>query len=143
MKKSVILILSAIYVLAIVFVGQMIKTEVYNPISYVTEIEVLNEDFEYYSDDNRLGNYYGKIVLDYVPGIEYELKCRAIPYTATTTLLTYLFDDESNICDATVTEDNSLLLNFNSVGPFPVTVKASDGSGVQIEIFIEAQESII
>ena len=41
MKKSVILIISVIYILALVFVGTSLKLAVYNPVVYVTDIEVL------------------------------------------------------------------------------------------------------
>ena len=141
MKKSVILIISVIYILALVFVGTSLKLKVYNPNIYVTEIEVLNEDYVEYTDENREENYTGYIFQEWSEGLQIELKCRAVPYDATNTALTYVFAP-IKFANCTVTTDNSLIINFISGGEVPVIVKAADGSGTEIIINVIAHAEI-
>ena len=143
MKKSVILIISVIYILALVFVGTSLKLAVYNPVVYVTDIEVLNEDYIEYTEENQIEDYKGYIKQKWTEGLKIELKCRAKPYDATNVALNYAYDPTVTFATFENTSDNSLIISFNKGGEVPVTVRAADGSGIEITVNIIAQRKII
>ncbi|MGM9858231.1 MAG: hypothetical protein ACI311_03165 [Bacilli bacterium] len=143
MKKSVIMIISVIYILALVFVGTSLKLRVYDPIVYVDEIEVLNEEYVEYTDENREEDYNGYIKEKWSEGLKIELKCRAKPYEATNVGLLYVYNTDITYATFEVTSDDSLIISFIKGGEVPVTVKAVDGSGVEITVNVIAQRKII
>ena len=81
MKKSVILLIAVIYILAIVIVGFLgLRMKVYNPIVYVEKITCISKDFKEYTDEQKENNeslkeYYGYIEKDYVDGLVIEIRC--------------------------------------------------------------------
>ena len=143
MKKSVILIISVIYILALVFVGTSLKLAVYNPVVYVTDIEVLNDDYVEYTEENQIEDYKGYIKQKWTDGLKIELKCRAKPYDATNVALNYAYDPTVTFATFENTSDNSLVISFTKGGEVPVTVRAADGSGIEITVNIIAQRKII
>ena len=143
MKKSVILIISVIYILALVFVGTSLKLAVYNPVVYVTDIEVLNDDYVEYTEENQIEDYKGYIKQKWTDGLKIELKCRAKPYDATNVALNYAYDPTVTFATFENTSDNSLIISFTKGGEVPVTVRAADGSGIEITVNIIAQRKII
>ena len=136
MKKSVILIISVIYILALVFVGTSLKLAVYNPVVYVTDIEVLNDDYVEYTEENQIEDYKGYIKQKWTDGLKIELKCRAKPYDATNVALNYAYDPTVTFATFENTSDNSLIISFTKGGEVPVTVRAADGSGIEITVNI-------
>ncbi|MDY5853881.1 MAG: hypothetical protein SPK28_06650, partial [Bacilli bacterium] len=143
MKKSVILIISVIYILALVLVGTSLKLAVYNPVVYVTDIEVLNEDYIEYTEENQIEDYKGYIKQKWTDGLKIELKCRAKPYDATNVALNYAYDPTVTFATFENTSDNSLIISFTKGGEVPVTVRAADGSGIEITVNVIAQRKII
>ena len=143
MKKSVILIISVIYILALVFVGTSLKLAVYNPVVYVIDIEVLNDDYVEYTEENQIEDYKGYIKQKWTDGLKIELKCRAKPYDATNVALNYAYDPTVTFATFENTSDNSLIISFTKGGEVPVTVRAADGSGIEITVNIIAQRKII
>ena len=143
MKKSVILIISVIYILALVLVGTSLKLAVYNPVVYVTDIEVLNDDYVEYTEENQIEDYKGYIKQKWTDGLKIELKCRAKPYDATNVALNYAYDPTVTFATFENTSDNSLIISFTKGGEVPVTVRAADGSGIEITVNIIAQRKII
>ena len=143
MKKSVILIISVIYILALVFVGTSLKLAVYNPVVYVTDIEVLNDDYVEYTEETQIEDYKGYIKQKWTEGLKIELKCRAKPYDATNVALNYAYDPTVKFATFENTSDNSLIISFTKGGEVPVTVRAADGSGIEITVNVIAQRKII
>ena len=143
MKKSVILIISVIYILALVFVGTSLKLAVYNPVVYVTDIEVLNDDYIEYTEETQIEDYKGYIKQKWTEGLKIELKCRAKPYDATNVALNYAYDPTVKFATFENTSDNSLIISFTKGGEVPVTVRAADGSGIEITVNVIAQRKII
>ena len=143
MKKSVILIISVIYILALVFVGTSLKLAVYNPVVYVTDIAVLNDDYIEYTEETQIEDYKGYIKQKWTDGLKIELKCRAKPYDATNVALNYAYDPTVTFATFENTSDNSLIISFTKGGEVPVTVRAADGSGIEITVNVIAQRKII
>ena len=89
MKKSVILTIAVIYILAIVVVGFMgIRMQVYEEKVYVDEIVMLTEGYKPYTKDTALGESKlnegidGYITKSFKEGLKVELKCQVKPDNA-------------------------------------------------------------
>lgn len=122
MRKSVIVIIGVIYVLAIFAVSFFgLKTQVYNEKIYISDIEILNEDVK----QTKSGENY--IVIDYDEDSPYFIIQRKIhPDDATSKVVEYIYDTTNPYA----TVDNTGVVTFLSAGAVTVYITAKDGSGV-------------
>ena len=100
MKKSVIITIIVIYVLAIVVVGFIgLKMKVYDEQKYVEKIECISDGYKDYDPNTETGlakihaGYIGYIKKDYKSGLKVEIKCRITPDNATHKNLEYIYDE--------------------------------------------------
>lgn len=145
MKKSVILTIAVIYILAIVIVGFLgIKMKVYNEKVYVKDIIVLTDGYQEYTDDTNVGKdkiekgINGYIKNTFKEGLKVEIKCQVIPDNATEKKLdyTYLKKDESYII--TIQDDGTAVIEFKKPGVLLLTVNSTDNAGAKKTIEIMA-----
>ena len=122
MKKSVIILIGVIYLLAVCAVSFFgLKTQVYNEKIYITNIEIINEDVKQTSEGE---NY---IIFDYdEANPSFIIQRKIYPENASTKVVEYLYDETN----AFATVDNNGIVTFNSKGAITVYVTAKDGSGV-------------
>ena len=122
MKKSVIVLIGVIYVLAVFAVSFFgLKTQVYNEKIYISEIEIINEDVKITSSGE---NY---VMFEYDESNPYFIIQRKIyPENATSKVVEYAYDETN----AFASVDNTGLVTFTSRGAITVYVTAKDGSGV-------------
>ena len=92
---------------------------------------------------NQIEDYKGYIKQKWTEGLKIELKCRAKPYDATNVALNYAYDPTVTFATFENTSDNSLIISFIKAGDVPVTVRAADGSGIEITVNVIAQRKII
>lgn len=129
MKKSVILIILAVYLLSIVAVGFFgMKVTVYDETIYVTNIEIygvtVDGDDMVLKDDSGTGvDQY--CVIAYEEGLVAFINYRATPDNASNRDVT-LFTDKESTC-ATVNRNGTV--EFTAQGAVTVFIKATDGSG--------------
>lgn len=140
MKKSVILMIAIIYIIAIVLVGFLgLKMKVYNEKKYVESIECISED--YVVNENKINpdDFDGSIKKTYRKGLKIELVCRVLPENADNKKLKYIYDEENAPFIITENEDGTAVVEFIRGGSGKVIVKATDNKGVQLIIQINAQ----
>lgn len=123
MKKSVIVLIGVIYVLAVFAVSFFgLKTQVYNEKIYIERIEVINEGVKQSSSGE---NY---IIIEYDESNPYFIIQRKIyPEHATTKVVEYTYDKTNAF--ASVDNDTGIV-TFNQEGAITVYITAKDGSGV-------------
>lgn len=144
MKKSVILSILVIYILAVFvvgFIGQKLK--VYDPTIYVEEIVCESEGFkEEISDELKAKGYIGKISVNYEEGLKIQIKCRVKPDNATYPNLLYSLN--SKICTMEVI-DGIAVLTFTDSGIVDVIVTSSDTrkKSVKIKVIVSDLGEII
>lgn len=139
MKKSVVLSIAVIYIIAIIvvgFLGQALK--VYNENIYVESISCISDDFVEYntnSEDYKNG-YIGYIQPDkYEEGLKVLIKCRVEPANATHKVLEYISSDEST-CVIQTQEDGTAIATFLKAGTVTVIIKSTDNGDAQVKIKI-------
>ena len=123
MKKSVIVLIGVIYVLAVFAVSFFgLKTEVYNEKVYIEEIKIINEGVKQTSNGE---NY---VIIEYdEDSPHYIIQRKIYPEHATTKVVEYVYDTTNPY--ASVDNDTGLV-TFNQEGAITVYVTAKDGSGV-------------
>ena len=139
MKKSVILAIAIIYLIAIIvvgFMGQALK--VYNENIYVDSIECISEDYKPYktnSDEYKEG-YIGYIQPEkYEEGLQVLIKCRVEPANATHKDLQYISADTS-ICTIEKQADGTAIAKFLKAGTVTIIIQATDNGNEQVKIKI-------
>lgn len=139
MKKSVILTILIIYVIAIFVVGLIgQKLKIYNPTVYVEKIECISEEYKEYDDSStyKEKGYSGYINANYKEGLKVYIKCRVNPANATYKDLEYIC--ESSICSIEKDNDGYATLTFTNSGSVDVIVKTTDGQNKTLKIKINA-----
>lgn len=132
MKKSVIITIIIVYIIAIFVVGFMgMEIEIANELVPVEDIICVNEDATK-ADAN--GDYDYVIKKSYVEGLKVELKCQVIPDNATQKKLEYLGGGSSY--KVTTNSDGTATVEFFNRGAATITVKATDNNGKSIVIKI-------
>lgn len=139
MKKSVILAISVIYILAIVVVGFIgMKMKAYNPTIYVESITCISDGYKEYPDDQN--NADGYIATVYSEGLKVLLKCKISPDNATSKKLEYNYDKTSQTFKLVVNEDGTATIEFLKGGTATITIKATDNTGKKLVVNIIATD---
>lgn len=138
-KKSVVLAISVIYVLAIVVVGFIgMKMKAYNPTIYVDSIQCISEGYtEYLDQQNNADGYISTI---YSEGLKVLIKCKISPDNATTTKLKYDYDQTSQTFKLQVNDDGTAVVEFLKGGTATITIKSMDSVGKKLVIDIIATD---
>ncbi len=134
MKKSVILSILALYIVAIFvvgFIGQ--KLRIYNPIIYVDNITCESDNFSTnVSAEDKSKGIIGIIsIKEYEKGMKVQIKCKVSPDNATYPTLQYSMDQK--ICTYEVV-DGIAILTFTDSGSVVVTVTSSDTQKKSVKI---------
>ena len=131
MKKSVIVLIGVIYVLAVFAVSFFgLKTQVYNEKVYISNIEIMNEGVKV----TTVGENY--VIIDYDEESPYFIIQRKIyPEDATTKVVEYVYDTTNPFASV----DSTGVVTFTSAGAITVYVTAKDGSGVVTTLKIIAK----
>lgn len=134
MKKSVIVLIGIIYVIAIAVVSFFgLKIETFNQTVYVTNIECTNENLKVSNDGVKY------IVTTFVDDREnpttVQLQWHVYPDDATRKIVKFIYDESKGV--ATVNEFGTVI--FNKKGTITVYIKSTDGSNKQDTIKIIAR----
>ena len=123
MKKSVIVLIGIIYILAIVVVSFFgLKIETFNETIYVSDVHYINEDIKISPDGTKY------VVITYVDDPDnptsYQLEWRVDPDDATRKIVSFAYDESKSF--VTVNEFGAVI--FSSKGSITVYVNSTDGS---------------
>ena len=134
MKKSVIVVIGIIYVLAIVVVSFFgLKIETFNEIIYIEKIECTNEEMKMGKDG------IGYIVVNYVEDLEnptsVQLKWHVYPDDASRKSVDFVYDETRTV--GTVNEFGTVI--FNKKGTITVYITATDGSSKSAAVKVIAK----
>ena len=133
MKKSVIITIIIVYIIAIFVVGFIgMEIEIANELVPVDGIVCLNEDAV--KSDSVEYDY--QIKKNFVEGLKIELKCKVIPDTATQKKLEYRYDEQPGKFKVTVNPDGTATIEILKPCAPLITVKATDNNGKSISIKI-------
>ena len=134
MKKSVIILIGVIYILAIVVVSFFgLKIETFNETVYVDNVKFTNEDIKTANDGSKY------VVISYLGGEDeitaYQLEWRVTPDDASRKIVEFLYDETKTI--ATVNEFGTVV--FNKKGSITVYISSTDGSAKMDSITVFAK----
>lgn len=141
MKKSVVLVIAVIYVLAIVVVGFIgIRMKIYNAIVYVDKIECVSDNYCKFKEDNEFyeKGYDGYISVLYEENLKVLIKCNIHPENASEKKIEYIYDKSSTTYTVTYNEDGTANVEFLKGGSATIIIKSTDNVGVYIKILINA-----
>lgn len=148
MKKSVILTIAVIYILAIVVVGFMgIRMQVYEEKVYVDEIVMLTEGYKPYTKDTALGESKlnegidGYITKSFKEGLKVELKCQVKPDNADNKNLLFSCD-ASDDYKLVMNSDGTATIEFYKGCVATVLIKSADGKGANMTVEIKVNDFI-
>ncbi len=135
MKKSVILTIAVIYILAIVVVGFIgMKMQVYDEYIYVNDIVILTDGYKEYTKDTQVGQdkldrkIAGHITKDFKKGLRVELKCQILPDNANEKKLQYHWDEASTKYKLVVNDDGTAYIEFYAGAVAQITIQSSDNA---------------
>ena len=122
MKKSVIILIGVIYVMAIAIVSFFgLKMETFNETIYVDKVEFINEDIRVTPNGLKY------IVVDYEGNSEnptvVQLEWKITPDNTTTKTVRFNYDKETTVGEVT----NFGTVIFYKKGTITVTIKTNDG----------------
>lgn len=143
MKKSVILIIAVIYVLAIVIVGFIgIRMRVYNENVYIESITCVSDGFEKYEEgsDGAKNGLTGHITTTYETGLKVLIKCEYYPVNANAfegKPFKYI-SGSSNNYNVIENNDGTCTIEFKAVGSCDLIVMSNDSHKAEIRIRITA-----
>lgn len=151
MKKTSIIAIALIYLVAVILVGFMgIKLKVYDPVIYAekivwnsTEFEN-NKQFKVVKDKEKLAekNIKADASLDYTvfeftEALTINIKCYCEPLNATNNKLDYYFDNTGlEYVTLKIKDDNTCDLSFDRAAAFTLFVKSTDGKNITYSIRI-------
>lgn len=120
MKKSVIILIGIIYIMAIAMVSFFgLKTQVYEEKIYISSIEILNENVKTTSNGEKY------MIVNYADG-PIIIERKIYPENATKKVVEYAYDETNQIA----TVDQMGVVTFEGPGALTVYIMAKDGSGV-------------
>ena len=134
MKKSVIVLIGVIYVLAIAIVSFFgLQIETFNETIYVSNIEIINEDIKFATD----GSKYVIINFEDNPNnpTSYQLEWRVYPDDATRKIVEFSYDKTRTFVE--VNEFGTVI--FNRKGSITVYITSTDGNEKSDSITIIAR----
>ena len=141
MKKSVIISIVIIYLLAIVTVGFIgIAQKVYDEVVYVEKIECINDDYQ----EKPSNDIDGEIIVPKGAN-QVVIKCRAIPANATNTKLSYEANKPEDQIVVVDNGDGTATVHFKkNINAVIITIKSTDKPpGVSLNIKINNKNNII
>lgn len=120
MKKSVIILIGVIYIIAVAMVSFFgLKTQVYNEKIYISKIELLNENIQTTSKGENI------LIVNYDDG-PVIIERKIYPDNATKKVVEYKYDKTNQVA----TVDQMGVVTFSEPGAVTVYIMAKDGSGV-------------
>lgn len=148
MKKSVILTIGVIFIIAIVVPGFIgLRMRVYNETRYVEEIICITEGYTKYDPskpdekpkiDQGIEGY---IIEQFTPGLKVVIKCQLKPDNATNQKLEYAYDEKSRVFSVTENADGTATIEFHEKGTATIIIRATDNKKKSIEIEIYAMDN--
>lgn len=132
MKKSVVIIIGVVYVLAIAlvnFIGVNFKT--FDPVVYVESIEIVNEDIRV---DEQTGRKSVVITRGEDGVAQYQIKCTLSPADAQANDLKFAFDEQT--VGVSVDENGLVTFAAGSSKTVIINVLPLDGSDCQDSVTI-------
>ena len=150
MKKSVVLVIAVIYLLAVVIVGFVgLRMKIYNPVIYIDRIVCKSEGYTPCdpgkAEDEQLieEGFDGYIHEKFTDGLTVRIECDYEPKSADR-LKPLEFICAENDAYYTVEEQEdgkTFLIRFKKSGTCNVTVRAQDGKNAQLKIQVRALPS--
>lgn len=135
MKKSVILLIGVIYILAIVVVSFFgLKVETFNDTVYVEAVTITNEDIKPGFEDKTVVIYFNND--DPENPTSYQINWRVTPDDASRKIVKFIIEEKKQSI-ATVNEFGTVI--FKKKGTVIVYVTATDGSAKKDSITIIAK----
>lgn len=132
MKKSVIILIGVIYIMAIAVVSFFgLQMEMFNETIYVEKVECINEDIIVTSSGNKYINI--KYSSDEETNVV-QLEWKVTPDNATNKSVRFVYDEESKVAE--VTKFGTVI--FYKKGTITVTITTTDGSAKNETIKITA-----
>ena len=152
MKKSVVLVIAVIYLLAVVIVGFVgLRMKIYNPVIYIDRIVCKSEGYTPCdpgkAEDEQLieEGFDGYIHTKYTDNLAVLIKCDFEPLEANAHQeKPFEFICAENDAYYTVEEQEdgkTFLIRFKKSGTCNVTVRAQDGKNAQLKIQVRALPS--
>ena len=152
MKKSVIMTIAVVYVLAIVAVSFLgMKMFIYNPEIPVEEIICRSEDkvstqkYAYVKNTNPKLKYDGTISIKYDENYDNQIvvDCYVKPDNSTVKTVSYWWDKSAatNHNITIIEKDGCLYVKFNKTASINIIVSANDDSKKSITIKVSAKPS--
>lgn len=139
MKKSVVLTIGVIYVLAIIVVGFIgVKAHVYDPEIYVTKITCISPN--YIHEPNSEEGYDGYISTIYTENLRVLIKCEITPDNATNKTLKYIYQEKPDSYEFIKNSDGTATVIFKKPGSLSITIRADDNKGATTTIRVFAIE---
>lgn len=146
MKKSVILTIAVIYILAIVIVGFLgIRMNVYDEKVYVDEILIISDNYKKYDPNTLLGaqkindGYSGYFQESFKQGLKIEVKCQVKPDNASIKKVIYSQIDSQD-CKLIVKEDGTAVIEFYRGTVVDLIISSADSVGKSIKIQIQVND---
>lgn len=142
MKKSVVVAIGIVYIIAIVVLGLFgQKLHVYDPIVYANSVVCHSENYKEYPEDQKDNKNADGFILysKFTKGMKVELKCQALPNDATNRDLIYIYDAQKYNEDIVTFKKNSdytASFTFHQAATFTVIVKSADSKGARLRIKI-------
>ena len=134
MKKSVIVLIGVIYIMAIAIVSFFgLKVDTFNETIYVTKVECTNDDVKIASDGSKY------VVIPFVDDVDnpttYQIEWRVHPDDATTKFVSFVYNKEKT--HVTVNEFGTVI--FHKKGAITVQITSTDGTVKSDSITIYAK----
>ena len=119
MKKSVIILIGIIYIMAIVTVSFFgLKIGEFDSTTYVTNVEFTNSNIENLKNGDKI------IYITYSENATFQLEWKVIPDDASHNEVNIIYDTSSTVGSV----DKNGLVTINSKGVLKVTISSIDGS---------------
>lgn len=146
MKKSVILSIVVIYVLAIVIVGFLgMKMRVYDEEKYIAQIICVSDGYTDYDETEELSkDYKGYIIKPFVEGLKVEIRCEVIleksdeRIAATYENIDYIYDTSVTDYQIIKNSDGTATIEFFGTGCASITIRSKDNKHTAIKIQVYA-----
>ncbi|MCI5938850.1 MAG: hypothetical protein MRZ17_02955 [Acholeplasmataceae bacterium] len=143
MKKSVILLVSAVYIFAIVIVGFLgLKMRVYDPTIYVEKIVCETKGYHEYSEEDKIKkDHDGYIQVEYAKDLVVEINCKPNPDNATNKSFDYSILGNTNRYELTIKNDGTASIKFKEATAYTIIVTATDNHKATLRIKVIVVDS--
>ncbi len=143
MKKSVVLLLAAVYVFAIAVVGFVgLKLKVYDPVIYVEKIICESDGYVEYSEEDKIKKEHdGVINCKFSSDLVVEIKCKPNPDNATNKEFEYFVLGDTTKYELTKKNDGTASVKFLEANSYTVIVTATDNQKATLKIKINVVDT--